>query len=401
MTVGEAHPAAELRRAVVERFGVPAGQVRLAIAPYRVCPLGAHVDHQLGQVTAMAIDRGVTLAYAPAADGRVRLCSQDFPGQVDFPLNEVPGPSPGDWGNYPRGAVRALASRYPLHTGIVGVTSGKLAEGGLSSSAAVGVAYLLALEEANGLQVSAEENILLDQAVENGYLGLRNGILDQAAILLSRRGELTHLDCATRVSQRFAPAPSMPPFSLLIAFSGLRQALVATDYNRRVEECREAARLLLEAAGRSAPEPVLGRVTAAEYQAHRDRLSGPLARRAAHFFSEVERVEQGIAAWQAGDLDRFGALVTASGESSIANYECGCEPLIALHRLLVATPGVYGARFSGAGFRGCCVALVDPRAAAEAGERVQTAYRERYPELAARAPVLICASDDGARVVRD
>jgi galactokinase len=193
----------------------------------------------------------------------------------------------------------------------------------------------------------------------------------------------------------------MPPFSLLIAFSGLRQALVTTDYNRRVEECREAARLLLAAAGRSVPEPVLGRITAAEHKAHRTCLDGPLARRAAHFFSEVERVEQGIAAWRAGDLARFGALVTASGESSIANYECGCEPLIALHRLLVVAPGVYGARFSGAGFRGCCVALVDPQAAAEVSARVRSAYGRRFPELAARAPVLVCASDDGARVMRN
>lgn len=401
MTGNGTRAAHEVRQLVVERFGVAPGEVRLVIAPYRVCPLGAHVDHQLGQVTAMALDRGVTLAYAPAANGRVRLCSLDFAGEVEFALDAVPDPMPGDWGNYPRGAVRALTARYPLRTGIVGATSGKLAEGGLSSSAAVGVAYLLALEEANGLQVSAEENITLDQAIENGYLGLRNGILDQAAILLSRRGELTHLDCATRVSQRIASASGMPGFSLLIAFSGLRQALVSTDYNRRVEECREAARLLLAAAGRTVPEPVLGRITAAEYQGHRTCLDGPLARRATHFFSEVERVEQGIAAWKTGDLIRFGELVTASGESSIANYECGCEPLIALHRLLVAAPGVHGARFSGAGFRGCCVALVDPRAADEVSERVRSAYGRRYPELAARVPVLICDSDDGARVVRD
>jgi galactokinase len=123
------------------------------------------------------------------------------------------------------------------------------------------------------------------------------------------------------------------------------------------------------------------------------------AKRAAHFFSERRRVAQGVAAWQAGDLTGFGRLMTESGRSSIENYECGSPPLVALFEILVETPGVYGARFSGAGFRGCCVALVAIDKAAEAADWVARKYAERQPELAVDASVLLCDSDDGARYV--
>ena len=239
----------------------------------------------------------------------------------------------------------------------------------------------------------------LDQAIENGYLGLRNGILDQSAILLSRAGHLTHIDCRSGEHELIRQTETMAPFSILIPFSGLKQALVGTDYNKRVEECAAAAEKLLKATGRSGERPLLGNIAMAEYEAHRGGLSGAQARRAAHYFSEVDRVARGTDAWRRGDLERFGRLMTASGESSIHNYECGCEPLIDLYRILIETEGVYGGRFSGAGFRGCCVALAAPEAAGEAAERICRKYAECQPDLAADAPVLICASADGARFV--
>lgn len=391
--------AARLREETERRYGVARSEVSVILAPYRICPLGAHIDHQLGLVTAMALDHGVFLAYAPSAAREVRLSSRVFPGDVRFPLDDVPERRTDHWGNYVCGAVRALRQNHRLDTGIVGVTDGRLGEGGLSSSAAIGVAYLLALENVNGLQVSHEENIALDQYIENDYLGLNNGILDQSAILLSRRNHLTLIDCATVQHELIPRAPSMPDFVVLVAFSGLTQALVGTDYNRRVAECAEAAKTLLEAAGRMEKEPLLRNVRSEEYAAYAGQLSGAPARRAAHFFSEMERVQHGVAAWKEGDLGQFGRLMTASGESSIQNYECGAPPLIDLYHILIETDGVYGARFSGAGFRGCCVALVEPDAAPKAAADVRQAYARRHPDLAENAPVLLCRPDDGARIL--
>jgi galacturonokinase len=384
---------AEVRR----RFGAAAGDVSVVHAPYRICPLGAHIDHQLGRVSAMALDRGVLLAYAPSPGREVRLNSLVFPGEVRFSIDDVPPPETGGWGNYARGAVLALRQTHRLRRGMVGVTDGRLGEGGLSSSAAVGLAYLLALEDVNELALSERENIVLDQYIENRYLGLNNGILDQAAILLSQRDHLTVVDCATVEHDRIPRPSSMPDFRVLVAFSGLQKALVGTDYNRRVSECAEAATELLAAAGRSGVAPILRNVRPEEYERHKGRLTGPAARRAAHFFSEMERVDHGVAAWRNGDLTTFGRLVTASGRSSIDNYECGAPPLIALYEILIEIGSVWGARFSGAGFRGCCIALVAPGRAERAAAEVRETYARRHAELAAKAPILVCRSDDGAR----
>jgi galacturonokinase len=392
---------ARARKELVRRYCVPANAVRVVLAPYRICPLGAHIDHQLGCVTAMAIDRGVTVAYASSESERTRLSSLDFPGEVDFSLSDVPNRRGDEWGNYVRGAVRALQKRHRLTRGIIGVTAGSISGGGLSSSAAIGVALLMAVEDVNDLALSVEENIALDLAIENEYLGLRNGILDQAAILLSRRDQLTFVDCRT-LEHRLIPFPqSAEPAAVLVAFSGLQRSLVGTDYNRRVAECARAARELLRAAGRDEEPSVLGRVEASEYEAHKSCLSGAPARRARHFFTEMQRVAEGVAAWQRGDLAALGQLINASGESSIVNYQCGCPPLVDLYEILVDTPGVYGARFSGAGFRGCCMALIAPEAGDAAAQAVRRAYAAKYPDLARRADVLLCTSDDGARFVED
>jgi galacturonokinase len=191
----------------------------------------------------------------------------------------------------------------------------------------------------------------------------------------------------------------MPPFTILIAVSGITQAIVSTDYNRRVAECVEAARILLAAAGRADAPARLAEVSPGDYARHRAGLPSPLDRRAAHFFSEMERVREGQQAWGRGDLVAFGRRVTESGRSSIENYECGCRPMIDLYELLVAAPGVYGARFSGAGFRGCCVALVDPPRAESAAASVREAYSRMHPELAGRSHAFVCHTADGARLL--
>ena len=191
-------------------FGSERRDLQFVLAPYRLCPLGAHVDHQLGLATGMALDRGILLAFGPNGARRVRVRSADFPGQVEFPLDAVPAGAHGDWGNYVRGATMALTEHYELPTGMDAVVGGSLPVGGLSSSAAVGCAYLLALEKVNGLEVDAFTNISLDQRIENGYLGLNNGILDQSMILLAKRSHLTFLDCQTRTVESVPPAANLP-----------------------------------------------------------------------------------------------------------------------------------------------------------------------------------------------
>jgi len=348
----------------------------------------------------MTLDRALLLAFVPRSDKRVRVASLNFLGSVEFGLDDVPPKANGDWGNYVRGAVLALQQRYALTAGIDAVVEGRMPIGGLSSSAAVGVAYLLALEAANGLEVSPEENIEHDRYIENVYLGIENGILDQSIILMSDRDHLTFLDCQTVEFYKYPTPVDNGHFEMVVAYSGLVRSLGHTDYNNRVHECQQAARLLLGWAGLPVPDPVrLRDVPEAVYAQYKDRLPAPLDRRARHFFTEVQRVRDGVRAWSAGDLHEMGRLINASGASSVYDYESGCPHLITLYEILRDCPGVYGARFSGAGFRGSCIGLVDPAARKEIAAAIDAIYPGKHPDVADAYSVHFCGTGGPARLL--
>ena len=126
-------------------------------SPYRVCPLGAHVDHQHGLVTGFAIDKGVDLWFDIAADSKVSLHSETFTGDVSFDIATPALVKQGHWGDYARGAKFALQKRFKLEKGITGVIRGSIPVGGLSSSAAVLIAYTMAFARANGIQLEPFE----------------------------------------------------------------------------------------------------------------------------------------------------------------------------------------------------------------------------------------------------
>lgn len=385
----------ELRRLV----GQPLDEIRVVRSPLRVCPLGAHIDHQLGKVTGLTLNAAVLLAFRTRSDGVVRLGSRDFDGVVEFALDDIGAPVPGEWGNYPRGAAWVMRETYGITTGIEGVLSGPLPIGGLSSSAAVDVAYLLALQSANELEVTPKESIRLAQRIENDYIGLNNGILDQSIILESRRGALTFLDTQSFEFEHVS-APPGTRYDIVVAFSGLSRALMGTDYNRRVAECGQAAAELYRLAGQTPPgDPRLRLVPVEVYQQHEARLPDPLRKRARHYFTEMDRVEAGVSAWRLGDLPAVGRLMRESGASSITNYECGSPHLIALYEMLNETPGIHGARFSGAGFRGSCVALADPDRRVQIAAVLANRYPALFPDVATAYSVHFCSSAGAAELM--
>ncbi len=378
----------------------PRGRIR---SPLRICPLGAHVDHQNGRVTGMAIDAGVDLFYDPDETDIVRVRSMDFPDEDYFRLDQVPPMLPGFWGNYLRGAVRSLARTHVLRRGVLGVVRGRLPMGGLSSSAAVTTAYLLALCDVNGIEPTGEDLIRYSHWVETEFIGLKNGILDQSANILSRDGFLMTMDCLTNEWDLVPKGPSMPPFDIVIVNSGFTKALIGTDYNNRVDECTIAACVLAEHAGLEAKpyrERRLRDIGEADWNTYGSLLPGRYARRARHFFSENERVLAGTLSWRTGDLATFGRLMTESGHSSVDDYQCGCPELTTIFHTLIAVPGVHGARFSGAGYRGCCIGLSDPSARGRIEERIAQVYPRLHPEYADRYRVHFHGTADGARILR-
>jgi galactokinase/galacturonokinase len=128
---------------------------------------------------------------------------------------------------------------------------------------------------------------------------------------------------------------------------------------------------------------------------YQDRLPENWRKRATHFYTEMDRVHKGAEAWQKGDLTKFGEYVFASGYSSIHNYETGSPELIRLYELMRETDGIYGGRFSGAGFKGCCMAIIDPSKRDYIKERVTRGYLKSFPELAGKFSVHFCQTADG------
>lgn len=369
----------EVMQAFQARCGASGG-ARIVRAPFRVCPLGAHIDHQGGTVTGLAIESGVTFAWRPRADGVVRVTSLDYPGEVLFQAAQVPPPrGRGFWGDFVAGAASVLDAPC---AGIEGVIGGGLTAGGLGSSAAVALAYAVAFRVANGMPLDPWELVTAARRAENRYVGVACGLLDPAVIVYARAGCLTRIDCRTCAVSQVVPGASMPLYTIAVARSGVTRTLADSAYNRRVDECREAARMLGARGGIAAE--LLCEVPAALWERGRDALPPVLQRRAAHYFGESARVAQGTAAWEAGDLAGFGRLMNASGESSVTHYEAGCTQVVDLWRILRDTPGVYGARFSGGGFGGAVIACVVAGAEEAVEERSHRLYAARHPDEGAR-----------------
>ena len=371
-------------------------------SPYRVCPLGAHVDHQHGLVTGFAINKGVDLWFNVREDSLVKLTSLSFEGEVVFDLAKRSEVREKHWGDYARGAKYALKKRFDLTHGIEGVIKGSLPVGGLSSSAAVLIAYVMAFAKANGITLQPFEVVQIASEAEREYIGLNNGILDQACIALGKKDGLLFLDCDTNDYRIIRRNPKMPEFVIGIFFSGLTRSLVNSDYNLRVYECKTAAWNML--AYHNQPLKTFDRtflrdIPKETFDDTRDMMPLRFARRAEHFYSEYRRVRQGVTAWETGNLQLFGKLSFDSCESSIHNYECGSPELISIYNIIRPMQGVYGGRFSGAGFKGAVIAIVDPKYSESIEKELTEQYLNEYPEYSETFKVYWVKPDNGARFV--
>ena len=372
-------------------------------SPYRVCPLGAHVDHQHGLVTGFAFDMGVDLLFNVSEDGMVNLRSLNFDGDITLDITRPTQMRDGGWGDYARGAKYALKKRFKLRRGIQGVIKGSLPIGGLSSSAAVLIAYVMAFAKANGITLTPMEVVKIASEAEREYIGLNNGILDQSCIALSEKDALLFLDTDSEQYRIIRRNPRMADFDITIIFSGLTRTLVNSDYNLRVAECKTAAWNMMAYTDmplKSLDKTFLRDVPKEIYDLTRDKMPPRFARRAEHFYSEYKRVRKGVTAWETGNLTLFGQLSFESCQSSIDNYECGSEELIAIYNIMRQTDGVYGGRFSGAGFKGACVALTDPSKREEIRQHITEEYLRLFPEYADTFEMHFCKTDNGARFVQ-
>lgn len=373
----------------------------VAFCSYRVCPIGAHVDHQYGKITGIAIDKGIHIAYAPKQNGVIELVSMQFDKRAQFHVNSVPKERQNDWADYLRGAVVSLGEKYNLRVGLCGVIEGSLPIGGLSSSAAVIIAFLSALCKVNGISLSEKEMIFTAMNAENSYVGVSCGKLDQSCEVYSKKDHLLYLDTLDDTYELIPTPKKMKPYKIAIFFSGVERTLVGSKFNMRVDECRSAAYALKAYAGMEYgkfSETHLREVPYEVFIAHKDKLPENWRKRAEHYYTEFDRVQRGAQAWKDGDIALYGKLSFESGYSSIYNWETGSPELKALYEIMTKTDGIYGGRFSGAGFKGCCMALIDPNYEEYVLKKVQDEYIKQFPALKGKFSSHICESADGVKL---
>jgi galactokinase len=349
----------------------PSG-VRVVHAPGRVNLIGEHTDYNEGFVLPVAIDLGISIALVPTDDGRAELTLAATGETGVFDVADV-GSKRGSWLDYVAGMAWALAAAGVAPRGFRGLLASDLPQGaGLSSSAAIEVVSAWALASGDTPPVDPMDLVHVVKRSENGYIGLNNGIMDQFASIFGEPDRALLLDC--RSLEHRSIALPLDDVTLVACHSGSARKLETSAYNERRAQCEAA----VAAIAAIYPEvDSLRDVSPAMLAAVRDRLDDVPARRAEHIVDENARVLACIEAFEAGDLDEVGRLFYASHDSLRDLYEVSSPELDALVEIAGATPGVIGARLTGAGFGGCTINLVRRDAVGRFREAVLRDYPAR------------------------
>ncbi len=363
----------------------------LATAPGRVEVIGNHTDYNQGPVIGAAIDKGVSVALRRIDERAFRFASSDFPF---VETNDSSSKQNGDdaWANYPLGVYNALIRRGLQQSGgfEIAVKSDVPSGAGLSSSAALELASAKAFCAAYELELSDKELAIACREAENEFVGVPCGILDQGVSAFGKTGHLVHIDCR---EIEFSTIPLGSEYSIWIFNTHQKHSLVESMYATRHEECFEAVKQL-ESLGLDIS--YLADITPQQFEAHKDRLSPNVRKRAEHVVCEIERVKQVCALLAEGKVSEVGGLLFDSHESSRTLFENSIEELDYLVSILKSMPEVIGARLTGGGFGGAAMALAGEAFTQSYAQSVASAYRGRFGE---EPDVLHCQVSEGARLL--
>ncbi|NJM05607.1 galactokinase [Candidatus Gracilibacteria bacterium] len=358
-------------------------------APGRVNLLGEHTDYNDGFVFPAAIDRATYVAAGNRDDAQIVVYSGQFKVTDSFGLAAIERSAAHPWSNYVRGVVRGLLARGDTLKGANLLIESDVPLGsGLSSSAALEVATGYAFQLLNDIEIMGEELALLAQAAENTFVGVQCGIMDQFISALGREGHALMIDCRD-LSYEAVPLPAAA--RIVICNSGVHHSLGDSGYNQRRAECNEAVRILREF---KPTVKALRDVTLADLQAHGAALPPLILARARHVVSENQRVLDGLTALRSGDLQAFGALMTASHISQRDDYAVSVPEIDLLVDIALAQPGCYGSRLTGGGFGGSTVSMV----ATEYVEAFTAALAREYQARGEHeATILVCRAIEGVK----
>ncbi len=381
----------ELRALFEKSYGQGREEIYCFFSPGRVNLIGEHIDYNGGYVFPAALSRGIWGAVRLRDDNRVCLKSSNADLAVNMELAEMGTFEEEDgWANYPKGVFAALLEEGVKLKGCEIFFHGDLPDGaGLSSSAALLVLTAFMLRS-----VSGERNIdrvglaRFCQRVENEFIGVNCGIMDQFSIALGKKDKAILLDCET-LDYKYVPF-ALEHHELVIINSNKRRELAESKYNERRAECEAALEILRR-------KLTLKNLCQARLADAEELLADKiLLKRARHVISENERVLQAERYLQENNLIGFGRLMCESHLSLQHDYEVTGRELDCLAELAMKAQGCIGARMTGAGFGGCVIALVERRWLREFTGQVSEGYRS---EIGLAADFYAAAVSDGVKAI--
>ena len=374
-----------------EVFGKDAEQQ--FFAPGRVNLIGEHTDYNGGNVFPCAIDKGTYGLVSKRADRTFRMYSENFAdlGVMEFTLDELVNDKKHDWANYPKGVIKMFVEEgFKIDSGFDFLVSGNIPNGaGLSSSASIEMLTGIVLKDLFHLSIDPIAMALLGKKVENLFIGVNSGIMDQFAIAMGKKDNAILLDCNT-LKYDYVPVV-LKDEVIVIANTNKRRGLADSKYNERRAECDEALAELQT----KLPIKALGELSIEEFEANKDLIKSPIRqKRAKHAVYENQRTLKAQKELSAGNLAEFGKLMNQSHISLRDDYEVTGVELDTLAALAWEQPGVVGSRMTGAGFGGCTVSIVKKDKVDDFIKNVGEAYKNKigYP-----ADFYIAAVSEGAR----
>jgi galactokinase len=361
-------------------------------APGRVNIIGEHTDYNHGFVLPMAIERETVIVAAGRDDGVLNAYAANLNRTARAALGAWMRNAEESWIDYVVGVAFELSKLDNPVRGADLLILGDVPIGsGLSSSASLEMAATVLFEELGGFALDGPEAALLGQRVENEFLGVNSGIMDQFIARMGRKDHALFLDCRTH---EFDLVPvAFPNARFVIVNTGVSRGLSASKYNERVAECREAVEVM-KTAGRGGGTH-LRDYSLDDLVACRDTMPTASLRRARHVITEDDRTQAACDAMRTGDSESLGTLMNTSDESLRVDYEVTCPELDAMTAIARGLPGCYGARMTGAGFGGCTVNLV----ATDQAEMFSGTLLEEYKSRTGLdGDVIVSSPADGAGV---
>ncbi len=370
----------------------------IARAPGRVNLLGEHVDYNDGLVMPAAIDRATYVAFSWTDVPHSTLVAADFDQQTTFSPDtvsskiQIDGSPLPEWGLYPAGVMWSLMQEGLTTHPMNAVFASNVPQGsGLSSSASVEMAFMIAWQALGGWTLPPMKRALLGQRGENQYVGVNSGIMDQFASACGVENKLLLLDCR---SLEWETVLLPENISIVIADTTVRRKLTSGEYNKRRSACEEAVRLLK---GDLPGIQSLRDVGVEDFDRLGGKLPQEIAMRARHVVEEIERSERARTLLEEGDVIQFGRLMNECHVSLRDLYEVSCPELNAMVEIAQSLEGCHGARLTGAGFGGCTVNLVNREKADDFASALEKGYESRtglHPEI------YITHASKGAELIR-